>query len=30
MDKTVISEKNEKYANWVGRVCSFLSEVGPK
>ena len=30
MSKTIISEKENKYADWVGRVCSFLSEVGPK
>ncbi len=30
MCKTVITEKREKYANWVKRVCDFISQVGPK
>ena len=30
MCKTVITEKREKYANWVERVCDFISQVGPQ
>ena len=30
MDKTVISEKREKYANWVKKVCDFISLIGPQ
>ena len=30
MCKTMITEKREKYANWVKRVCDFISQVGPK
>ena len=25
----VITEKREKYANWVARVTAFLAETGP-
>ena len=30
MCKTVISEKREKYANWVKKVCDFISLIGPQ
>ena len=30
MCQTIITEKREKYANWVKRVCDFISQVGPK
>ncbi len=26
----VITEKREKYANWVKRVCDFISQIGPQ
>lgn len=29
MCKTVITEKREKYANWVKKVCDFISLIGP-
>ena len=29
MCKIVITEKREKYANWVARVTAFLAETGP-
>lgn len=30
MCKTIITEKREKYANWVKRVCDFISLIGPQ
>jgi len=30
MCKTIITEKREKYAYWVKRVCDFISQVGPQ
>ena len=30
MCKTVITEEREKYANWVKKVCDFISLIGPQ